>query len=192
MRKLFCVLVILLNVCWVNIALAQNTNPNYGIFFQAVARDNFSNPAKDRVVFVESSILQFTANGTKVLTELHQTTTDGLGVFSINIGSGQRIGGTLSGLDKVDWANGPYFLGLKIAIKPLSPVSNWDYTKELIDLGASSFGTVPYAYYAGNSAGVKDVVKTTDTLAMLLPYAKASALQQTNTNYQRFTYYIYR
>ena len=182
MRKLFCVLVILLNVCWVNIALAQNTNPNYGIFFQAVARDNFSNPAKDRVVFVESSILQFTANGTKVLTELHQTTTDGLGVFSINIGSGQRIGGTLSGLDKVDWANGPYFLGLKIAIKPLSPVSNWDYTKELIDLGASAFGTVPYAYYAGNSAGVKDVVKTTDTAAMLMPYAKSQTLLALGVN----------
>jgi hypothetical protein len=182
MRKLFCVLVILLNVCWVNIALAQNTNPNYGIFFQAVARDNFSNPAKDRVVFVESSILQFTANGTKVLTELHQTTTDGLGVFSINIGSGQRIGGTLSGLDKVDWANGPYYLGLKIAIKPLSPVSNWDYTKELIDLGASAFGTVPYAYYAGNSAGVKDVVKTTDTAAMLLPYAKSQTLLALGVN----------
>jgi hypothetical protein len=31
MRKLFCVLVILLNICWVNIALAQNTNPNYGV-----------------------------------------------------------------------------------------------------------------------------------------------------------------
>ena len=182
MRKLFCVLVILLNICWVNKALAQNTNPNYGIFFQAVARDNFSNPAKDRVVFVESSILQFTANGTKVLTELHQTTTDGLGVFSINIGSGQRLGGTLSGLDKVDWANGPYFLGLRIAIKPLSPVSNWDYTKELIDLGASAFGTVPYAYYAGNSAGVKDVVKTTDTAAMLMPYAKSQTLTALGLN----------
>ncbi|MFM1776202.1 MAG: hypothetical protein RJA53_1812 [Bacteroidota bacterium] len=155
---------------------AQIAPTNSGIFFQAVARDNYSNPAKDRTVYVEASIIQNAANGTKVLTELFQTTTDGLGVFSISIGSGTRIGGTLSGLDKVDWANGPYFLGLKIAIKPLSPVTNWDYTKELIDLGASAFGTVPYAFYSAGTASVKDQVKTTDTAAMLLPYAKKTDL----------------
>jgi hypothetical protein len=99
-----------------------------------------------------------------------------LGVFSLNIGSGTRIGGTLSGFDKIDWANGPYFLGLKIAIKPLSPVTNWDYTKELIDLGASLFGTVPYSFYSAAAATVKDQVKTTDTAAMLLPYAKKTDL----------------
>ena len=43
---------------------AQTTN---GIFFQAVARDNFSNPAKDRQIYVVSSIIQSTATGTKVL-----------------------------------------------------------------------------------------------------------------------------
>ena len=155
---------------------AQIAPTNSGIFFQAVARDNYSNPAKDRTVYVEASIIQNAANGTKVLTELFQTTTDGLGVFSISIGSGTRIGGTLSGLDKVDWANGPYFLGLKIAIKPLSPVTNWDYTKELIDLGASAFGTVPYAFYSAGTGSIKDQVKTTDTAAMLLPYAKKTDL----------------
>ena len=155
---------------------AQIAPLNNGIFFQAVARDNFSNPAKDRTVFVEASIIQNAANGTKVLTEFFQTTTDGLGVFSLNIGSGTRIGGTLSGFDKIDWANGPYFLGLKIAIKPLSPVTNWDYTKELIDLGASLFGTVPYAFYSAGAATVKDQVKTTDTAAMLLSYAKKTDL----------------
>ena len=46
-----------------NHLLAQTTS---GIFFQAVARDNFSNPAKDRQIFVVSSIIQTTANGTKV------------------------------------------------------------------------------------------------------------------------------
>jgi hypothetical protein len=155
---------------------AQIAPTNSGIFFQAVARDNYSNPAKDRTIYVEASIIQNAANGTKVLTELFQTTTDGLGVFSISIGSGSRIGGTLSGLDKVDWAKGPYFLGLKIAIKPLSPVTNWDYTKELIDLGASAFGTVPFAFYAANSSGSVDQLKASDTTKMLLPYAKKSEL----------------
>jgi len=53
---------------------AQTTSN--GIFFQAIARDNFSNPAKDRKIYVQSSIIQTTATGTKVLTEEYQTTTD--------------------------------------------------------------------------------------------------------------------
>ena len=176
MQKLLFVFVMLMGALSFSGVEAQIAPTNNGIFFQAVARDNYSNPAKDRTIYVEASIIQNAANGTKVLTELFQTTTDGLGVFSISIGSGTRIGGTLSGLDKVDWANGPYFLGLKIAIKPLSPVTNWDYTKELIDLGASAFGTVPYAFYSAGTASVKDQVKTTDTAAMLMPYAKKTDL----------------
>ena len=33
-----------------------------GIFFQAVARDNFSNPAKDRKIYIQSTIIQSTEN----------------------------------------------------------------------------------------------------------------------------------
>jgi hypothetical protein len=74
-----------------NQLFAQTTN---GIFFQAVARDNFSNPAKDRKIYVQSSIIQTTPTGTKVLTEEHQANTDATGVFSISLGNGVRVGGT--------------------------------------------------------------------------------------------------
>ena len=33
-------------------------NPGGGFFFQAIARDNFSNPAKDRKIYVQSTIIQ--------------------------------------------------------------------------------------------------------------------------------------
>ena len=55
---------------------AQNNN---GIFFQAVARDNFSNPAKDRKIYVQSNIIQTSPSGTKLLTEEHQASTDAMG-----------------------------------------------------------------------------------------------------------------
>ena len=71
-----------------NHLFAQTTN---GIFFQAVARDNFSNPAKDRQIYVQSSIIQTTPTGTKVLTEEHQANTDATGVFSISLGNGVRV-----------------------------------------------------------------------------------------------------
>jgi len=84
-----------------NQLFAQTTN---GIFFQAVARDNFSNPAKDRKIFVQTSIIQTTVTGTKVLTEEHQANTDATGVFSVSIGNGTRVGGTAANLNGIDWS----------------------------------------------------------------------------------------
>ena len=150
---------------------------NNGIFFQAVARDNFSNPAMNRKIYVQSSIIQNTATGTKVLTEEFQTTTDATGVFSISVGQGLRIGGTVSNLTEIDWAKGPYFLSLKIAITPIAPTTTWDYKSEWIDLGTTSFGVVPYALYAGTAAGLNDKLNITDTSGMLALYVKANTIK---------------
>ena len=153
---------------------AQTTGT--GIFFQAVARDNFANPAKDRKIYVQSSIIQSTATGTKVLTEEYQTTTDATGVFSISVGQGTRIGGTSSNLAGIDWANGPYFLSLKVAITPIAPTTSWEYKNEWIDLGTTSFGAVPYALYAGTASGLEGKLSIKDTTSMLAIYAKAQAV----------------
>jgi hypothetical protein len=64
---------------------------NTGIFFQAVARDVYSNPAKDRKIYIQSSIIQSTPTGTKVLVEEHQSQTDATGVFSISVGQGLSL-----------------------------------------------------------------------------------------------------
>jgi hypothetical protein len=155
--------------------------PSNGIFFQAVARDQFANPAKDRKIYVQSSIIQYTATGTKVLIEEHQTTTDGSGVFSISVGQGKRTGGTVANLDKVEWARGPYYLNLKIAITPIAPIANWNYTKDWIDLGSSPFGTVPYALYSGSSGALDDKLSIADTAKMLAIYAKAQVVNSLST-----------
>ena len=125
--------------------LAQTNN---GIFFQAIARDNFSNPAKDRKIFLQTSILQASLTGTKVLIEEHQASTDGSGVFNISIGNGTRIGGTATGLSTIDWSKGPFYLNLKVAITPVGGSDIWDYRKEWVDMGTTSFGSVPFALYA--------------------------------------------
>jgi hypothetical protein len=161
-----------------NQLFAQTTN---GIFFQAVARDNFSNPAKDRPIYVVSSIIQSTATGTKVLIELHKTNTDAMGVFNISLGNGTRTGGTASNLGNVDWSKGPFFLNLKIAITPFSASDNWDYTKELVDMGTTSFGTVPFALYSASSAKVDNKLDASDTTTMLKAYAKAIKVQSLET-----------
>ena len=155
-------------------SFAQSSN---GIFFQAVARDNFSNPAKDRNIYVQSTIVQNTTTGTKVLIETHKSSTDAMGVFNITIGNGQRTGGTANSIAAIDWSKGPFYLNLKIAITPLSASDNWDYTKELVDIGTTSFGAVPFAFYSASSAKVDDKLNATDTTKMLAVYAKAIKVQ---------------
>ena len=173
---IFSIIIMLLNQ---SVLLAQT--PSTGIFFQAIARDQFANPAKDRKIYVQSSIVQATATGTKVLIETHQTNTDGSGVFSISVGQGTRTGGTVANLDKVEWAKGPYFLNLKISITPMAPIPNWDYTKDWIDLGTSPFGTVPYALYSGSSGALDDKLSIADTAKMLAIYAKAQVVNSLST-----------
>jgi hypothetical protein len=165
----------LLFFCLFALLVSSKTFAQNGIFFQAVARDNFSNPAKDRIIYVQTTISQTTAEGPKVLIENFQTNTDGTGVFSISIGQGARIGGTAASLNTIDWAKGPYFINLKISIRPVGPATAWDYNKEWINLGSTPFGTVPYALYAGNVAGLENKLNILDTAKMLAPYVNLMA-----------------
>jgi hypothetical protein len=160
---------------------ATSQNTFNGIFFQAIARDNFSNPAKDRIIHIQSTIIQTTLSGTKVLVEEHKSQTDGSGVFSISIGQGTRIGGTASNLSAIEWAKGPYFLNLQIAIEPIVPSLSWDYKKEWVDLGTTPFGTVPYALYSGSSGALDDKLSIADTAKMLAIYAKAQVVNNLST-----------
>ena len=157
---------------------AQNNN---GIFFQAVARDNYSNPAKDRKIYVQSSIIQTSPSGVKVLIEEHQANTDAMGVFSISIGNGQRVGGTSTSITTIDWSKGPYYLNLKVAITPIGGNSSWDYTKEWIDMGTTSFGAVPFALYSASAAKVDDKLNISDTTKMLSVYAKTLSVKTLET-----------
>lgn len=162
-----------------NQLFAQTAN---GIFFQAVARDNFSNPAKDRKIYVQTSVIQTTITGTKVLTEEHQATTDATGVFSISIGNGVRVGGTAANLASIDWSKGPFYLNLKVSITPIGSTSGWDYTKEWVDMGTTSFGAVPYSFYAANVAGFDTKLNVSDSSKMLSSYAKTTAINTLSTN----------
>jgi hypothetical protein len=152
-----------------------------GIFFQAIARDNTSNPAKDRKLYVQTNIIQSTTTGTIVLTEEHETFTDAFGIFSIMVGSGRRVGGTVTSLSTIDWAKGPYYLNIKIVITPITASNTWDYTKEWVDIGTTIFGAVPFALYSANTAKIDDKLNLADTSKMLEPYAKGKAVQVLST-----------
>jgi hypothetical protein len=152
--------------------IINHSDAQSGIFFQAIARDNKSNYAKERKIYLQISILQYAKTGPKILIEEHQTNTDAFGVFSIMIGNGLRIGGSATSLLSIDWSKGPYYLNLKMAIIPKDVGSFWNYTKEWIDLGTTIFGSVPYALYAANAANMDEKLNKIDTAKMLSNYAR--------------------
>jgi len=166
-KRPFILLVVFLFIQYIE---GHGQTPGSGIFFQAIARDNMSNPAKDRKIYIQTSVRQFTETGTAVLTEEFETTTNADGIFGISIGLGKRIGGEKINLNSIEWSKGPYYMNLQIAISPVAPAHNWDYTKDWIDLGTSPFGTVPYALYAVSTAGMDAKLNVTDTTKMLSPY----------------------
>ena len=163
------------------IIFSTNTDAQTGIFFQAIARDNYSNSAKDRKIYVQTNIIQSSPNGTIVLAEEHQTNTDGHGVFSIMVGNGIRVGGIVKDLSSIDWSKGPYYLNINIAITPVSAGTTWDYTKEWVNLGTTIFGTVPYALFSANTARIDEKLNSIDTAKMLSGYAKAQTVQALST-----------
>ena len=164
------------------IFLSINTNAQTGIFFQAVARDNSSNPAKDRKIYVQTNIIQSSPTGTIVLAEEHQTNTDGHGVFSIMVGNGIRVGGIVKDLSSIDWSKSPYYLNINIAITPVGGGASWDYTKEWVNLGTTIFGTVPFALFSASTARIDEKLNSIDTAKMLSGYAKAMAVQALSTS----------
>ncbi len=164
------------------IIYSTNTNAQTGIFFQAIARDNYSNSAKDRKIYVQTNIIQSSPNGTIFLAEEHQTNTDGHGVFSIMVGNGIRVGGIVKDLSSIDWSKGPYYLNINIAITPVGGGASWDYTKEWVNLGTTIFGTVPYALFSASTARIDEKLNSIDTAKMLSGYAKAMAVQVLSTS----------
>ena len=99
------------------------------------------------------------------------------GVFSITLGNGIRVGGTASSLANIEWSNGPFYLNLKVAITPVGGNSSWDYAKEWVDMGTTSFGAVPFALYSASAGGLEDKLNIADTTKMLALYAKAQSVQ---------------
>ena len=161
--------------------ITLHANAQTGIFFQAIARDINTNPAKDRKIYVQSNIIQSSPTGTIVLIEEYQTYTDAFGIFNILVGSGNRVGGTVTGLSTIDWSKGPYYLNLKIVITPVGVGAGWDHTKEWVDIGTTIFGTVPFALYSANTANINEKLNAADTTKMLEPYAKGKAVQILST-----------
>jgi len=155
---------------------AQVSQAPDGIQFQALATDANGHPAAGRVIYVKDAIVAKTATGTIVYAETFKVTASSAGIFTIVLGKGTYASG-VSSIANIDWANGPFFLNLKIAVEPTIPTASWNVNNEYVDLGTSQFWSVPYALYAGSVKGADTKLNIADTAAMLKPYFTAINLK---------------
>jgi hypothetical protein len=155
---------------------AQVSQAPDGIQFQALATDANGHPAAGRVIYVKDAIIAKTATGTIVYSETFKVTASSAGIFTIVLGKGTYASG-VSSIANIDWANGPFFLNLKIAVEPTVPTASWNVNNEYVDLGTSQFWSVPYALYSGGVKGLDTKLNIADTAAMLKPYFTAINLK---------------
>jgi len=113
----------------------------FGIFYQAVARDNNGKEFANKDIDVKFSIISVNPLGLVVYEELHtKVTTSKFGVFSLIIGSGTPTGGLYDDLSKIQWSQANHFI--KVEVK---------FDNDFIDMGTMQFLAVPYALYAQKS-----------------------------------------
>ena len=125
-----------------------NAQAPQGIPYQAVARDNSGNLIKNQPISLRFKIHDGSAGGTVVYSETHAVTTDALGLFSLNIGSGT----TSQTLADVNWGSGAKFTQVELDV---TGGSNY------ADMGTTQMMSVPYALYAGSSAAAPSVFEPT-------------------------------
>lgn len=186
--RVFRSVLLMVSVIFTGVVIAQ---PPAAVNFQAIAKDPQNNPARNRTVYVKDAIYQTNPNGTRVWLESHVVTTDADGLFTIIIGRGTKdpaIG--ISSLDKIDWANGPFFFNIKTAVAPVIPAAWWIAADNYIDMGTTQILSSFYAIYAGNASvtnvntsiapGPKNTFLITDSLGNV-SWQKPQAAQQAVT-----------
>jgi hypothetical protein len=108
--------------------------------YQAIARDVNGSLLANQNIALQFSIHDGNATGPVVYQETQSVTTNTLGLFSVNLGQGTPVSGTLA---TVNWGSGDKFLQVE-----MDPAGGISYT----DMGTTQLMSVPYALYAGNSS----------------------------------------
>ena len=129
------VFIILLFSCLLGLAQAPKL-----ISYQGVARDGSGTIITSGNIGVKFEILQGSSIGTVVYSESHTASPTSSGIFTVAIGGGTPIVGSLP---LINWATGPYFIRIGI-----DPAGGTSYST----VGTSQLLSVPYALFAERAA----------------------------------------
>ncbi|MCG9911653.1 MAG: hypothetical protein MH137_10175 [Flavobacteriales bacterium] len=130
MKKAF----IFLNLIF--LSLGAMTQAPQKMSFQAVIRSASGQLVINAQVGMRISILQGSASGTPTYVETQTAQTNGNGLISLEVGSGNAVSGSFQ---NINWSSGPYFIKTET-----DPAGGNNYSI----LGTSQLLSVPYALYA--------------------------------------------
>ncbi len=119
-----------------------------GMKYQAVARDANGQVLSLKTVGLEIELLAGGVDGKTSFSEVHQVTTNVLGLFTITIGEGENITGSL---DDVPWSG--YEIWMNIG---LDSEGGTNYTS----ISTTKLLTVPYAFYAATAGDISESAGT--------------------------------
>jgi uncharacterized protein (TIGR02145 family) len=108
--------------------------------YQAVARNSSGNIIANQTITLRFSIHDITIGGTIVYRETQSVVTNTLGLFTVNIGQGTSLIGTLAG---INWSNGTKFIQVELDASGGT---------SFIDMGTTQLMSVPYALYSSSSS----------------------------------------
>ncbi len=119
--------------------------------YQAVARDNTGNLIINQAISLRFSIHDASAGGTVVYSETQSTSTNALGLFSVNVGQGAA---SLGAFSSIDWGTNTKFMQVE-----------FDATggSAYLDMGTQQMLSVPFALYAANSGNAFGAVNYSGT-----------------------------
>ena len=130
-RKIFSLLLLFM-------AFITYAQPPEGITYQGVAYNQQGNPVVSSTIGVRVSILNTTATGTIIFSEVHSPATNNQGVYSFTIGSQNT-----QDFAQIDWGNQNKFLKVEI-----DPAGGTSYSQ----ISTTQLKTVPYAFYSKSTA----------------------------------------
>ena len=123
------------------------------VCYQAVATDQSGHELINQNIRVRLSILRNSSGGNPEWIEEQGVTTDGFGLFNLNIGQGVRAGGVQTSFSGIKWGADIYFLKVE-----MDPVGGSNYML----MGTSQLLSVPYALYT-DKAGYADSARISFT-----------------------------
>jgi len=112
-----------------------------GFKFQAVARDQQYSLIKNTAINVTIGIRSGSADGVLEWEEVHATSTNEFGLFSLDICTGNelRSGGSVQDINGIPWSAADHYLDLKI-----------DAGNGIVSLGSTRLLSVPYSLVSSN------------------------------------------
>ena len=106
-----------------------------GINYQAIARDTLGNEIFNQNLTIKLTVL---SNGTNVWEELHSTSTNNYGLFTLVVGQGASTGaGAVAAFSDIDWGGASHSLQVET-----------DDGSGFVNMGVDQLLSVPYALHA--------------------------------------------